>query len=198
MTTTVPLPSDVAADEHAGTGQHTGTGEQTGAGASGGGLTSATPAAQAPVAPAATPNPNRKKWALELARACDRDGDGALDLAEMKEFATRTGGAEYTLAGWQLEYAAMAAEFGFQEDIGMPVRQAANLLHDTSPAGAYMSDEQLVKALHRVRQDRISEMRLRYMTPCEANRALKTVVINSVAVLEWRHAVAEPPLPQLR
>jgi len=64
-----------------------------------------------------------------LATACDRDGDGFLDINEMREFAMRCGSGRYSTKGWITEYAKMSREFNFIVDIGMPVEQAANLLH---------------------------------------------------------------------
>jgi hypothetical protein len=124
-----------------------------------------------------------------LAAACDRDGDGFLDINEMREFAMRCGSGRYSTKGWITEYAKMSREFNFTVHIGMPVEQAANLLHDDSGSGAFLSDERLAKAVVHVKEDRQSETRMRRQAPTNPHAPVAVVVVDSVARIVWRDTV---------
>jgi hypothetical protein len=134
---------------------------------------------------------------LLLAIACDRDRNGFLDINEMREFAMRCGAGKYSTKGWNAEYAKMSKEFNFHLGSGMPVAQAANLLHERSRSGAYMSDEQLVSAVARVREDRHSETRLHNMAPTDPRAPVTVLVIDSVARITWHDNVVGCPQSQL-
>ena len=150
-----------------------------------------------PAATTAAISEERQHHARQLAIACDRDRNGFLDITEMREFAMRCGSGRYSTKGWISEYAKMSQEFNFTVDLGMPVEQAANLLHDCSSSGAFLPYDRLVSAVERVKEDRQSETRLHRMAPTDPSAPVVVVVIDSVARIMWHDSVVDCLQPQL-
>ena len=122
-----------------------------------------------------------------LVRLCDRDRDRHLNISELRQLATRSCGTTFTRRGWHVEYAKLAAEFHFHPDRGMPLRTAVAMLHDTTGAGAYMSDDQLVKAVRQAQQDHRQERGLHVdeqQAPAK-DYECSVIIWHSVAFLDW-------------
>ena len=134
----------------------------------------------------------RESKALLLASACDRDRDGFLNEDEMSEFAIRCGAGEYSPTGWNNEYIQMSKEFNFNKRRGMPVARAADLLHDRSPSGVYLTDKELLRAVARVEDDQLRERVLRCSSRDRPHQRAEAqiVVIGSVARIKWHSDVA--------
>jgi hypothetical protein len=150
-----------------------------------------------PSATSARTSAERQRNAQLLATACDRDGNGFLNINEMREFAMGCGSGRYSTKGWIAKYAKMSRKFNFTVDIGMPVERAANLLHDHSGSGAFLSDERLVSAVARVKEDRRSETRASRMAPTDPHAPVAVVVIDSVARIIWHDSVVDCNQSQL-
>ena len=134
----------------------------------------------------------RESKALLLASACDRNRDGFLNEEEMWEFAIRCGAGEYSPTGWNNEYIQMSKEFDFNRWRGMPVARAADLLHDRSPSGVYLTDKELLSAVARVQDDQLRERVLRCSSRDRPDRRARAelVVIGSVARIKWCSDIA--------
>ena len=131
---------------------------------------------------------SRDELASILVRFCDRNRDHYLDCNEMRELARRTGGANYSNHQWSVEYTKLANEFNFHPDQGMPRKTARALLDDLTGAGAYMSTDQLVRAVVQVRKDHHQERTLLVNKQRQDHdRSCQVVVLHSVA-----HVILHP------
>lgn len=110
---------------------------------------------------------SRKDLVAAVFRMCDRDGDGLLNSAELRNFASHTGFDDNDEA-WATEYKNLCREVSANTSSGVGLFSFTSLVDDNSDNGCYCTDDELQTMLQIMKADCLSQEQ-------QASRASKEV-----------------------